>query len=220
MRPRSAALFPGPRAVCRFCVWPALPGPVCRLPAMRLCVRGFCCRCLACLARRAGAQGGAAARRLRVRLPADAPAFRSFVFDLRPACASYCLLLLRGLSPPLSVCPPCGFVCAHLCFYLLPFFCLTFASQNSFHLSLMPRRAPHFLFGKKMGEKNREGALPRPLRTPIPAPCGQSFSLPRCWPAYAALWAANRRLTGKRLKSQGAELSFSSVSVRRRTPAP
>ena len=35
-----------------------------------------------------------------------------------------------------------------------------------------------------------------------------------------ALRAANRRLTGKRLKSQGAKLSFSSVSVRRGTPAP
>ena len=50
---------------------------------------------------------------------------------------------------------------------------------------------------------------------PIPAPCGRSFLLPRCWPAYAAFQAANRRLTGKRLKSPGAELSFSSVSVRR-----
>ena len=101
-------------------------------------------------------------------------------------------------------------------------------------------------------------------------PCGQSFSLPRCWPAYAALWAANRRqiretlekprskaqlfkrfcakgdacalwlispflsvlaglaalraanrrLTGKRPKSQGAKLSFSGVSVRGGTFGP
>ena len=51
-------------------------------------------------------------------------------------------------------------VCCLRGFSLLSFAfsCLTFASQKSFHLSLMPRRAPHFLFGKKMGEKNREGA--------------------------------------------------------------
>ena len=63
-------------------------------------------------------------------------------------------------------------VCCLRGFSLLSFAfsCLTFASQKSFHLSLMPRRAPHFLFGKKMGEKNREGALSRPLRTPFLRP--------------------------------------------------
>ena len=49
----------------------------------------------------------------------------------------------------------------------------------------------------------------RPLRTPIPAPCGQSPLSPRCWPAYAALRAANRRQIRETLeKAKGAELSF------------
>ena len=97
------------------------------------------------------------------------------------------------------------------------FFHLTFASQNSFHLSLMPRRAPHFLFGKKMGEKNREG-----LRPFEPHSCAlrSIFSSSALLAGLAALWAANRRLTGKRLKSQGAKLSFSSVSVRGGTGGP
>ena len=37
------------------------------------------------------------------------------------------------------------------------------------------------LSSEKKVDKDSRGALP--LRTPIPVPCGQSFSLPRCWPA-------------------------------------
>ena len=93
-----------------------------------------------------------------------------------------CLMLLRLAWSALPL-PACHALVRAFFLLSFAFFRLTFSSQKSFHLSLMPRRAPHFLFGKKMGEKNREGALSRPLRTPIPAPCGQSFSLPRCWPA-------------------------------------
>ena len=83
-------------------VWPVLPGPACRLPAMRLCVRGFCCRCLACLARRAGVQGGAAARRLCVCFAAGGPASCGCVSGLRV------LPLLCRLLHLLPVCPPCA----------------------------------------------------------------------------------------------------------------
>ena len=78
-------------------------------------------------------------------------------------------------------------VCCLRGFSLLSFAfsCLTFASQKSFHLSLMPRRAPHFLFGKKMGEKNREGRCPFEPHSSALWPI--SPFPPRCWPAYAAL---------------------------------
>ena len=110
-------------------------------------------------------------------------------------------------------------VCAGFSFLFFAISCLTFASQKFFHLSLRPRRASTF-FRKESRQRFARGAARRSPSNPIPAPCGQSSPLPRCWPAYAAFQAANRRLTGKRLKSPGAELSFSSVSVRRRTPAP
>ena len=130
----------------------------------------------------------------------------------------------------------------------------------------MPRRAPHFLFGKKMGEKNREGSG-APRRSPSNPSDGALrpfFPSSALLAGLTALRAANRRLTGetlekprskaqlfkrfcakedacalspispflsllaglaalrpqtagwhgKRPKSQGAELSFSDVSVR------
>ena len=117
-------------------------------------------------------------------------------------------------------CAHCLFACSALFMrvFLLSFAFsyLTFASQTSFHLSLRPRRASTF-FRKESRQRFARGFAPS---NPIPAPCDQSSPLPRCWPAYAAFQAANRRLTGKRLKSPGAELSFSSVSVRRSSPAP
>ena len=110
-----------------------------------------------------------------------------------------------------SVCCLCGFFLS-----IFALFCLTSSSQKSFPLSLRPRRASTF-FRKESRQDSQKGFAPL---NPIPAPCGRSFLLPRCWPAYAAFQAANRRLTGKRLKSPGAELSFSSVSVRRGTSVP
>ena len=95
------------------------------------------------------------AARFIAHFPAGAPAFCIFVSArvscLFPFCEGFhaCRLFARP-------------VCCLRGFSLLSFAfsCLTFASQKSFHLSLMPRRAPHFLFGKKMGEKNREGRCP------------------------------------------------------------
>ena len=126
--------------------------------------------------------------------------------------------VMRAFAPGACL-PAVRFVCAFFS-YLSPFPVWLFASQTSFHLSLMPRRAPHFLFGKKMGEKNREGSgapLPFEPHSSALRPISPFLSL---LAGLAALWAANRRLTGKRLKSQGAKLSFSSVSVRRGTPVP
>ena len=77
-----------------------------------------------------------------------------------------CLPVLRCL---------CGFSLS--CFFALS--CLTFSSQTSFHLSLRPRRASTF-FRKESRQRFARGAAPS---NPIPAPCGQSFSFPRCWPA-------------------------------------
>ena len=87
-------------------------------------------------------------------------------------------------------------VCCLRGFSLLSFAfsCLTFASQKSFHLSLMPRRAPHFLFGKKMGEKNREGLRPFEPHSCALSPINLFFSL---LAGLTALRAANRRLTGE-----------------------
>ena len=86
-----------------------------------------------------------------------APAFFCrYAAALFPAC---------GLSDSSALGLVCAAAACHAlvrAFFLLSFafFRLTFSSQKSFHLSLMPRRAPHFLFGKKMGEKNREGRCP------------------------------------------------------------
>ena len=148
------------------------------------------------------------------------------VFFLRPARRAMCRAgrFCAACRCCVGFCARCLFACRAFCarFFLLSFafFCLAFSSQTSFHLSLMPRRAPHFLFGKKMGEKNREGSgapLPFEPHSSALRPISPFLSL---LAGLAALWAANRRLTGKRLKSQGAKLSFSSVSVRRGTPVP
>ena len=103
-------------------------------------------------------------------------------------------------------------------FFLLSFafFCLAFASQFSFHLSLRPRRASTF-FRKESRQRFAKGIRPFEPHSCALRPFFPSSAL---LAGLRGLSAANRRLTGKRLKSQGAELSFSSVSVRRGTPAP
>ena len=144
------------------------------------------------------------------------PVLRCLVPGLWAAC---CFCAWPGLVCAAGACLPFArraLVCARIFLLSFAFSCLTFFSQNSFHLSLRPRRASTF-FRKESRQRFARGCAPS---NPIPAPCGQSSPLPRCWPAYAAFQAANRRLAGKRLKSQGAKLSFSSVSVQRGTPAP
>ena len=81
-----------------------------------------------------------------------------------------------------GVCLPAVRLCVRAFRLSFAFFCLTFASQTSFHLSLRPRRASTF-FRKESRQRFARGRGSAPLRTPIPAPCGQSFPLPRCWPA-------------------------------------
>ena len=118
----------------------------CRLPAMRLCVRGFRCRCLACLARRAGVQGGAAARRLCVRLAAGGPAFRGVVSW--PACsAAFVSGLARPALPLPAVCPPralCARVLSLVFHLFLPHFCLSkffsLVAQAATGLYFLPKR--------------------------------------------------------------------------------
>ena len=138
--PVCRRLVPGLWAACSFCVWLGLACAACRLPAMRLCVRGFRCRCLACLARRAGVQGGAAARRLCVRLPAGAPSC-GFVSGLRV------LPLLRRLSCPLPCLPSVCFLARVYSFIFCPFlphFCLSkifsLVAQAATGLYFLPKR--------------------------------------------------------------------------------
>ena len=121
-------------------------------------------------------------------------------------------LLCKLFAPCL---PAVRFVCAHFRLFFA-FSCLTFASQISFHLSLRPRRASTF-FRKESRQRFAKG-----LRPFEPHSCALRliFFSSALLAGLRGPSAANRRLTGKRLKSQGAELSFSSVSVRRRTPVP
>ena len=114
-----------------------------------------------------------------------------------------CLPVLRCL---------CGFSLS--CFFALS--CLTSSSQTSFHLSLRPRRASTF-FRKESRQRFAKGLRPFEPHSCALRPIFFSSAL---LAGLAALRAANRRLTGKRLKSPGAELSFSSVSVQRGTSAP
>ena len=127
----------------------------CRLPAMRLCVRGFCCRCLACLARCTGVQGGAAARRLCVRLPAvmsafcgfSLPAFRGVVSW--PACsAAFVSGLARPALPLPAVCPPRA-LCARVLSLVFHLFLLNFFLSNLFSLVAQAATGLYFLPKRK-----------------------------------------------------------------------
>ena len=159
----------------------------------------------------------------------DFPLVRPRSVALFPARVPCRLPLLCEFSCSLPICLPCALfrlvltVCSSiLCrvrvFSLLSlsFFCLTSSSQNFFHLSLRPRRASTF-FRKESRQRFAKG-----LRPFEPHSCALRpiFSFSSLLAGLTTLRAANRRLTGKRLKSQGAELSFSSVSVRRGTSAP
>ena len=65
---------------------------------------------------------------------------------------------MRRLLHPLPVCPFCV-VCAGFSFLFFAFFCLTFASQKFFHLSLRPRRASTF-FRKESRQRFAKGLRP------------------------------------------------------------
>ena len=184
-----------------FCLF----GGVFLRPACRAACRGSrffeACRCLACWLL--------------------CPVFRHFSAGVSPPCPqpAGCLLLLRlvwSALPLPAVSPPCA-LCVRAFFPYLSPFPASLLPLKSLFTCRSGRDGPLLSSEKKVDKDSQKGFAPL---NPIPAPCGRSFLLPRCWPAYAALWAANRRLTGKRLKSQGAKLSFSSVSVQRGTPAP
>ena len=102
-----------------------------------------------------------------------------------------------------------------LIFYLLPF-PVWLLPRKLLFICRSGRDRP-LLSSEKKVDKDSRGALP--LRTPFLRPAA-NHSLFRAAGRLSGPSAANRRLTGKRLKSPGAELSFSSVSVRRGTPAP
>ena len=151
------------------------------------------------------------------------PAGRLLLFGL--ACAGGGCPLRASLRA-LSSCFGCLFArsvpfarvfCLIFRFFLLPDFCLSKFFSFVAHAAT---GTPIFFSERKWGKRTARGAAHRaaPLRTPLTAPCGQSFPLSALLAGLTALRAANRRLTGKRLKSPGAELSFSSVSVRRGTP--
>ena len=107
-------------------------------------------------------------------------------------------------------------VCTRIFLLSFAFSCLAVASQTSFHLSLRPRRASTF-FRKESRQRFAKGL--GPFEPPFLRPAAV-LSFFRAAGRLSGPSAANRRLAGKRLKSPGAELSFSSVSVRRGTPVP
>ena len=158
---------------------------------------------------------------------------RGFVPGLRAAFLPPLRRLLRLFVWPALPLPAMRFVCAvPSCFgclfacsalfmrvFSLLFFalsCLTSSSQISFHLSLRPRRASTF-FRKESRQRFAKGLRPFEPHSCALRPFFPSSAL---LAGLRGLSAANRRLAGKRLKSQGAELSFSSVSVQRGTPVP
>ena len=142
---------------------------------------------------------------------------------LHCALSRRCACVLRRCSQPAGLASFCFFAnfCVHClfarsacclrgglsCFFALS--CLTSSSQNSFYLSLRPRRASTF-FRKESRQRFARGRGSAPFE-PHSCALRPIFSSSALLAGLTALWAANRRLTGKRLKSQGAKLSFSSV---------
>ena len=134
------------------------------------------------------------------------------------------LLLLRLVWPvlPGSACrlPAVRFVCARIFSLSFAFSCLAFLPLKSLFTCRSGRDGPLLSSEKKVDKDSRGERRAAPLRTPLTVPCGCFSPSLSLLAGLTALRAANRRLTGKRLKSPGAELSFSSVSVRRGTSAP
>ena len=121
-----------------------------------------------------------------------------------------CLILLRLVWSALPL-PACHALVRAFFLLSFAFFRLTFASQISFHLSLRPRRASTF-FRKESRQRFAKG-----LRPFEPHSCAlrSIFSSSSLLAGLRGLSGRKPRLAGKRLKSPGAELSFSSVSVQR-----
>ena len=140
-------LVPSLQAACCFCAWSGL-----RCHCLLLALRALVCAglLLPCLARRAGVQGGAAARRMCVRLPAvmsafcgfSLPAFRGVVS--RPAC------LIAAFAQTFAPVACLSVLCCMrgLFFFIfrlfLPHFCLSkifsFVAQAATGLYFLPKR--------------------------------------------------------------------------------
>ena len=129
-----------------------------------------------------------------------------------------CLLLFRGLLHPLPVFPFCvvrtGFLS---CFFI--FSCLTSSSQISFHLSLWPRRASTF-FRKESRQRFARGRGSAPFDPPFLRPAA-NLLLFRAAGRLNGPSGRNSPADGETLeKAKEQSSAFSSVSVRRGTPAP
>ena len=167
-------LVPSLQAACCFCAWSGL-----RCHCLLLALHALVCAGLSlpCLARRAGVQGGAAARRLCVRLPAvmsafcgfSLPAFRGVVS--RPACSAAFVWAFT----PVACLSAVRFVCARIFSLSFAFSCLTFASQKFFHLSLRPRRASTFFRADLQCKCNSNAGS----RASPPGPCSSRSTATR-----------------------------------------
>ena len=185
-----AAFLPPLRRLLRLFVWPALP-----LPAVRfVCAVLFCFGCLfACSMLVARAFFSyllsfafsclAFCLSKFFSLVAHAETGISLLVPsaaLFPACVVCHLLLFRGLLRPLPVFPFCIVRArSSLIFYLLPF-PVWLLPLKSLFICRSGRDGPLLSSEKKVDKDSQKGFAPL---NPIPVPCGQSFSLPRCWPA-------------------------------------
>ena len=159
-------------AACRscggFCAWPAL------FIRSVLCLRGFFLLSFtfSCLTFASQKSFHLSLRPRRALSCLSPPA------ALFPACGSCHLLLFREPLRPLPVCLFCVVRAGFLpCFSPFP--------APLFPLKLLftcrsGRDGPLLSSEKKVDKDSQKGFAPL---NPIPVPCGQSFSLPRCWPA-------------------------------------
>ena len=152
-----------------------------------------------------------------------------FSFVAQAATGISLLVPSRGFVSGLRVLSPAAFsrtfapvacfsvLCCSRGFSLLFFTisCLTSSSQTSFHLSLRPRRASTF-FRKESRQRFAKGLRPFEPHSSALRPISP---FPALLAGLSGHSAANRRLTGKRPKSQGAELQlfgrFCALGMRR-----
>ena len=143
--------------------------------------------------------------------------FRRCAAALSPACGLSDASAL-GLVCAAAACLPCA--CARVFSSVFCLFPPNFFLSKIFSLVAHAATGTPFSFRKENGGKEPRGGAIAPPSNPHSCALRPIFSSFALLAGLTALRAANRRLTGKRLKSQGAELSFSSVSVRRGTPVP
>ena len=137
------------------------------------------------------------------RLPAVRFCARSSVFVL-----AVCLPVLRCLH-------------AHFSLYLSPFPVWLLPLKLLFICRSCRDGHPIFFSERKWGKRTARGAARRSPSNPIPAPCGQSIPFPALLAGLTALWAANRRLTGKTLEKPRSKAQlFKRFCAKDGQPAP